>query len=136
MSDHSIANLAASVRQRLLNLSRTKKEPFDRILSRYAVERLLYRLSRSSYRDRFFLKGAMLFSLWFEEMHRPTRDVDLLGHGDDDEPALERIFGELCDLNVEPDGLVFHDDSVQAERIREAAAYTGIRVTLLAPSGI
>jgi len=132
MSDHSITNLPASVRQRLLNLSRTKKEPFDRILSRYAVERLLYRLSRSSYRDRFFLKGAMLFSLWFEDMHRPTRDVDLLGHGDDDEPALERIFGELCDLEVEPDGLVFHGDSVQAERISEAAAYSGIRVTLRA----
>lgn len=131
MSDHSITNLPASVRQRLLNVSRINKEPFDRILSRYAVERLLYRLSRSTYRDRFFLKGAMLFTLWFEEMHRPTRDVDLLGHGDDDEPALERIFAELCDLEVEPDGLVFHGDSVKAERIRESAAYTGIRVTLL-----
>lgn len=125
-------NLPASVRQRLLNLSREKKEPFDLILSRYAIERLLYRLANSKYAERFLLKGAMLFSIWTEETHRPTRDVDLLGFGENDTVELEGIFRELCSLPIEPDGLLFHAETVKAERIREEAAYAGIRVTLVA----
>jgi predicted nucleotidyltransferase component of viral defense system len=125
-------NLPASVRQRLLNLSREKKEPFDLILSRYAIERLLYRLANSRYAERFLLKGAMLFSIWTEETYRPTRDVDLLGFGENDTVELEGIFRELCSLPIEPDGLLFHAETVKAERIREEAAYAGIRVTLVA----
>jgi predicted nucleotidyltransferase component of viral defense system len=132
MSPKPITNLTASVRQRLQNISRVGKEPFDLVLSRYAVERLLYRLSQSTYADRFLLKGAMLFPLWFEEMHRPTRDVDLLGFSENDEETLERIFKRLCEITVEEDGLTFDAKSVTAERIQEDAAYTGIRVTLLA----
>ncbi len=75
-------NLAASVRQRLLNLARERRTDFQLILIQYAVERLLYRLSRSAYLDRFLLKGAMLFSLWSKEPFRATRDVDFLGQGD------------------------------------------------------
>jgi Nucleotidyl transferase AbiEii toxin, Type IV TA system len=96
MTAHPISNLKASVRQRLQNISRKSKEPFDRVLSRYAVERLLYRLSQSHDANRFLLKGAMLFPLWFEEIHRPTRDVDLLGYSENDEASLERIFKKLC----------------------------------------
>ncbi len=132
MSPKPITNLTASVRQRLQNISRAGKEPFDLVLSRYAVERLLYRLSQSTYADRFLLKGAMLFPLWFEEMHRPTRDVDLLGFSENDEETLERIFKRLCEITVEKDVLTFDAKSVTAERIQEDAAYTGIRVTLLA----
>jgi predicted nucleotidyltransferase component of viral defense system len=132
MSPKPITNLTASVRQRLQNISRAGKEPLDLVLSRYAVERLLYRLSQSTYADRFLLKGAMLFPLWFEEMHRPTRDVDLLGFSENDEETLERIFKRLCEITVEEDGLTFDAKSVTAERIQEDAAYTGIRVTLLA----
>lgn len=132
MSPKPITNLTASVRQRLQNVSRAGKEPFDSVLSRYAVERLLYPLSQSTYADRFLLKGAMLFPLWFEEMHRPTRDVDLLGFSENDEETLERIFKRLCEITVEKDGLTFDAKSVTAERIQEDAAYTGIRVTLLA----
>ncbi len=132
MSRKPITNLMASVRQRLQNISRTKKEPFDLVLSRYAVERFLYRLSQSTYADRFLLKGAMLFPIWFEEMHRPTRDVDLLGFSENDEETLERIFKRLCNISVEEDGLIFDAKTVKAERIQEDAAYTGIRVTLVA----
>jgi predicted nucleotidyltransferase component of viral defense system len=132
MSRKPISNLTASVRQRLQNISRSRKEPFDLVLSRYAVERLLYRLSLSTYADRFLLKGAMLFPIWFEEMHRPTRDVDLLGFSENDEETLERIFKRLCAMDVEEDGLIFDAKTVKAERIQEDAAYTGIRVTLVA----
>ncbi len=132
MTPKPIGNLKASVRQRLQNISRTSKVPFDLVLSRYAVERLLYRLSQSHNADRFLLKGAMLFPIWFEEIHRPTRDVDLLGFSDNDEATLEQIFKKLCRISVEEDALIFDPETVKAERIQEDAAYTGIRVTLIA----
>jgi len=81
MTSEPKRNLPASVRQRLLNLSKERKEPFDLVLVHYAIERLLYRLSRSRHAERFLLKGAMLFAVWSKGTHRPTRDVDFLGFG-------------------------------------------------------
>ena len=80
-------NLPASVRQRLLILSERRKEPFDLVLVRYGIERLLYRLSRSSHAGHFVLKGAILFAVWSDAMHRPTRDLDLLGFGPSDQDS-------------------------------------------------
>ena len=130
MSASEKKNLAASVRQRLLALSQKRREPFDLILTRYGIERLLYRLSRSAYADRFLLKGAMLFRVWRDPSHRPTRDLDLLGFGPAEIHDLESIFRELCSLPVDPDGLVFLSATVKAEVIREEAVYGGIRVTV------
>jgi predicted nucleotidyltransferase component of viral defense system len=124
-------NIAASVRQRLLNLSRKKKEDFQLILTRYAIERLLYRLAESEYATRFVLKGAMLFALWTGEMHRPTRDLDLLGFGDCSEETLVGVFRSLCSVAVADDGLVFSQESVNIEPIREDQEYGGQRVTLI-----
>lgn len=126
-----IGNTAASVRDRLLKLARQRGEEFQLILTRYGLERLLYRLSQSEYRNRFILKGAMLFTLWDDQMHRPTRDVDFLGLGDSGEATLREIFRNLCDLPVEDDGLVFLADSVRVESIRDATEYGGTRVVLL-----
>jgi predicted nucleotidyltransferase component of viral defense system len=125
-------NLPASVRQRLLNLSGATGVAFDLLLIRYAIERLLYRLTQSKHADRFLLKGAMLFAIWSPEAHRPTRDVDLLGFGSDDVEGIKRVFLELCAIQVLDDGLRFDSDSIRAEPIREDARYGGIRVTLLA----
>ena len=107
-------NLPASVRQRLLTLSQRRKEPFDLVLVRYGIERLLYRLSRSPHAEKFLLKGAMLFAIWSDGTHRPTRDVDLLGSGPHDDETLKTIFTELCRLETEPDGLTFLPESVAA----------------------
>src|SRR5476651_1735329 len=81
VKDRKPKNPTASVRQRLLNLSRKSGEPFQTMLTRYALERLLFRLSQSAHKEQFTLKGAMLFVLWTGQMHRPTRDLDLLGAG-------------------------------------------------------
>ena len=135
MSAAGKSNLAASVRQRLLTLGQRRGEPFDLILMHYGIERLLYRLSRSDYADQFLLKGAMLFRVWKDFSHRPTRDLDLLGFSPPETKALESIFRELCLLQVEPDGLLFLPDTVTAELIREHAVYGGIRVTLEARLG-
>jgi predicted nucleotidyltransferase component of viral defense system len=130
MKPRQIRNVAASVRQRLLTLSRQRIEPFDLTLVRYGSERLLYRLSQSHYVDRFLLKGAMLFTVWTEETHRPTRDIDLLGFCANDTDELAQIFREVSQTDVEPDGLVFRPETVNAESIREEAAYAGIRITM------
>ena len=130
MSASEKRNLAASVRQRLLVLGQKRGEPFDLILTRYGIERLLYRLSKSAYADRFLLKGAMLFRVWNDSSHRPTRDVDFLGYGPAETKDLEGIFRELCSLPVDPDGLIFLPLTVNAQPIREEAVYGGIRVTL------
>ena len=124
-------NTAASVRARLLNMARTDKRDFTLVLIRYALERLLYRLSISEHADHFLLKGALLFDLWFDVPFRPTRDMDLLGFGVAEEPHLIAAFSDLCTLAVD-DGIRFDAQSIRAAEIRKEANYAGIRVTLLA----
>jgi hypothetical protein len=123
------------VRQRLLNFSRQSGEEFQRLLTRYAAERLLDRLSRSEHAGRFVLKGALLFMLWTGELHRPTRDLDLLGFGESSPEGLAEVFRSLCALEVADDGLVFSADSVAVEPIREEQEYGGQRVKLEARLG-
>jgi hypothetical protein len=100
------------------------------LLTRYALERLLYRLSISSEKDHFLLKRALLFDLWCDVPLRPTRDIDLLGFGLAEIPHLCGVFEELCNLEVN-DGVIFDQNSIQAEEIRKEANYSGIRVTLV-----
>ena len=95
MSRREPKDLGASTRQRLLNLARERGEDFQLVLIHYAVERFLYRLSRSPLADRFVLNGAMLFSTWDEVPRRPTRDLDLLGFGDDAVPAVETAVAQI-----------------------------------------
>ena len=124
---------AASIKQRLLN-GRPASEDFNTTLTRYGGARLLYRLSVSPHRERFVLKGAVLFSLWSGTPHRATRDVDLLGFGDPAIGAIEAIFRELCDVEAD-DGLAFSRDSVKGEEIRGGQEYDGVRLRLEARLG-
>lgn len=123
-------NVAASVRAKLLNKARAEKRDFTLVLTRYALERLLYRLSISTHADHFLLKGALLFDLWFDVPLRPTHDMDLLGFGLAEAPYLIEAFTELCALDVD-DGIRFDAQSIRAEEIRKEANYAGIRLTLL-----
>lgn len=124
-------NVAASVRSRLLNKARAEKLDFNLLLTRYALERMLYRLSISKQRDQFLLKGALLFDLWFDIPHRPTHDADFLGFGSAEIPHIESLFREVCQIEAD-DGIVFQAESVKADEIRKEANYAGVRVTLLA----
>lgn len=132
MSPDGPTNLPASVRQRLLNRSRERGEDFNYLLTRYANERLLYRIASSRYRDQFVLKGAALFEVWSDDSYRATRDIDLLGFGDATTDRLEQIFRELCAVEVEPDGLTMLAGSVRAEEIAGLEAYGGVRMRLIA----
>ena len=128
-------NLAASVRERLANLARAQKEDFQELLSRYVRERFLYRLSISQHRDNFILKGALLFSYWTGVPHRPTRDLDLLGHGASDIGLMEKVLLDLCEIEAQPDGLIFQPGSVHGERIKDNEEYEGVRLRLIALLG-
>jgi Nucleotidyl transferase AbiEii toxin, Type IV TA system len=108
-------------------LARRQGEDFQLVLTRYVVERLLSRLSRSPYRDQFIIKGAMLFRVWTDQIHRPTRDLDLLSRAESSLEALTQIFRAICGLEVEDDGLTV-DPTVTAERIKEDQEYEGVRV--------
>ena len=125
-------NIAASIRQRLLDESKRRGVDFGLILSRFAVERILSRLSRSRHAERFVLKGAMLFAVWSGNTHRPTRDIDLLGFGSHDIPDIESVFREILVLPVEADGLEFDVSSLTVEKIRAVDAYGGLEVKFLA----
>ncbi len=125
-------DVAASVRDRLYNLGQREKRDFNLILTAFATERFLYRLTRSEYADRFVLKGARLFALWAGEPHRPTRDLDLLGFGDASPEALRRAFKTICRTQVEPDGLTFAETAMTIEEIRLDQEYGGQRAKLTA----
>lgn len=122
-------NTAESVRARLLNLSRSSSEPLAALMEQYMTGRFLYRLSKSSYKDQFILKGAQVFRLWSEMPHRSTRDLDLLGFGDSSEETISGIFREITECEIEPeDGLEWTD--IKVGPIRDDLDYGGVRAVL------
>jgi predicted nucleotidyltransferase component of viral defense system len=125
-------DIGASVRARLLRLARERGEDFQRLLARYANERLLYRLTKSPHGSRFVLKGAVLFTVWTGEPHRATRDIDLLGFGDSSEAHVRAIFTDVLALDAEDDGVKFQTDSLAIGPIREEQEYGGLRVVVIA----
>lgn len=127
-------NLSASILARLLTLARERGDDYSLLLNRFGLERLLCRLSLSPHGDRFLLKGALLFALWYDAPHRPTRDADLLGFGSDDAGRLIATFRELASMEL-GDGIVFDPQSVRADVIREDNPYGGTRINLVARIG-
>ena len=123
-----LRNIGASVRAKLLQRARAEKTDFQILLTRYALERLLYRLSVSDQRERFVLKGAMLFAIWQDDPFRPTRDLDLLGQGDPDPAIVAASIRSICTVEVPDDGVVFDFATVEAASIRDEDEYPGVRV--------
>ena len=122
-----VKDIAASVRARLLSLSKTSGQSFDLVLTRFALERLLFRLSQSVHADRFVLKGAMLMMVWLDDPHRGTRDLDLLGFGDPDPDAMLAVFRGILAHDA-GDGVHFDGDALRIGRIREEVEYGGLRL--------
>jgi predicted nucleotidyltransferase component of viral defense system len=122
-----LKNFGASVRARLLNLAKERNEPFDLLLTQYALERLLYRLSISKYKERFVLKGAMLLRHWLDDRHRPTRDLDLLGFGESDPQLTLGFFREICEIHGD-DGVTFDTGTLEVDTVRDDSGYSGLRL--------
>jgi predicted nucleotidyltransferase component of viral defense system len=121
-------NISTSVHSRLLNQARATGRPLNDYLQYYAIERFLYRLSQSRYRDDFILKGALAFLIWGGPIHRSTRDIDLLGSMSNEVENLVRIAQEICALAVEDDGMTFPPENIQGILIKEDADYEGVRL--------
>ena len=124
----SIKNIAASVHQRLLNKAKESSRPFNELLQHFAIERFIYRLSKSPHADRFILKGALMFSAWCGPVSRPTMDIDLLGKIDNRLEVIIAAIKDACLMDVEADGISFNAETVEAVRITEDAEYEGVRV--------
>ena len=129
-----IRNIGASVRARLLTISKDSGQDYQFVLTRFANERLLYRLAGSAHAERFVLKGAVLLMTWFDEPFRGTRDIDLLGQGDPDPDVVLGVFKDIFS-NEAPDGVRFDADGAQIGRIREDTEHGGLRIKTIADVG-
>ena len=132
MTKRQTTNLAASVRQRLLNQAKASSRPFQELLQYYAMERFLFRLSKSDQRERFILKGALMFNVWGAPSTRSTRDIDLLGRMNGEIEPVVSAIRNICRQDVEPDGLRIDHESIAGQAIKEDSDYSGVRVTFLA----
>lgn len=128
MTRRTPKNIAASVRQRLLIKARETGRPFSELLQYFAMERFLYRLSKSRFADHFVLKGALMLTVWEAPLTRPTMDIDLLGRIENNIENITKATREICQQDVDPDGLVFDMGNINAERIAEDADDEGIRI--------
>jgi hypothetical protein len=128
MTKRQYKNIGASIRQRLLTKARETNRPFSELLQYFAMERFLYRLSKSPYAEHFILKGALMLTVWEAPLTRPTMDIDFLGRIENSVETLVKVTREICQREVEPDGVVFDVTDIHAERIAEDADYEGIRI--------
>jgi hypothetical protein len=124
-------NIPASVRARLQNIAKETGRPFSEVLQYYAMERFLYRFSRSEYADQFVLKGALMFTVWQVPERRTTLDMDFLARFNNQIESLENLVRDVCRVSVDPDGLVFDPARVKGKKIKENADYEGVRVKFL-----
>ncbi|WP_115711001.1 nucleotidyl transferase AbiEii/AbiGii toxin family protein [Legionella sainthelensi] len=122
-------NIGESIRSRLKNIAVKEGSDFNGVLTRYGLERLLYRIGESEYSKQFLLKGALLFNLWYDMPHRPTKDIDLLGFGDNDLAYIKQTFSKICSISAD-DGISFLSESVTVDTIKKDGGYTGARVEL------
>ena len=131
MTRKQITNVPASVRQRLLNRSRKDKRPYNELLQYYAMERFLYRLSQSDYKDSFILKGALALQVRKIEKFRPTMDIDISQKRNDETSEILKQIKDILSTKVEEDGLVFDLQSIRFEDIKRDAPYKGMRVLFI-----
>lgn len=127
MSNKDSRDLSQSIRNKLLHRSKQKQVDFNNEVTRYALDRFLYRLSQSEYKNKFILKGATLFKVWNGELHRPTKDLDLLGFGESDISEIEKQIKAVCEIQCE-DGIDLYPQSVRGQTIKEDQEYEGIRI--------
>ncbi len=129
MTKKIIKDMSASVHARLLKQAKEDKRPFNELLQYFAMDRLLYRWSKSTHSKSFILKGALMLRVWKASEFRPTKDIDMLARASNDEASIIKIIKDVISVEVESDGLVFHPDTVTATKITEDADYEGLRVT-------
>jgi hypothetical protein len=126
-----IKNIEASIRAQLQNKAKETNRPFSEVLQYYAMERFLYRFSRSEYADKFILKGSLMFTAWQIPERRTILDIDLLGYYSNEVKIIEGIMADICSLEVVADGLVFDSKTLHGQKIKEDMDYEGVRLKFL-----
>lgn len=132
MNNIIIQNIGTSIRQRLLNLARKTNRPFDEILQYFIIERFLYRLSLSQFKDKFILKGALMFHAWNLVDSRATRDIDFLGVTANQESHIKKIINEICQIDCLEDGIKYIWEDIQCKKTQKNNEYSGIRANFFA----
>jgi len=127
-----VKNIAASILARLKNQAEITGRPFAEILQYYAMERFLYRLSKTAYAEKFILKGGLLFYVWNLPLRRPTRDIDFRGYVSNDGESLLKVINAVMEESAPEDGIIFDPRSVSLEETQIDADYQGIRVKVTA----
>ncbi|MDN3507401.1 MAG: nucleotidyl transferase AbiEii/AbiGii toxin family protein [Simkaniaceae bacterium] len=132
----SLKNVAASVKDRLLNRSRNSDLSLLELMKYYAMERFLYRLSISQYNDQFVLKGALLFTVWEIADSRTTLDIDASAKAENSLENITMIAEELCKIAPEiDDGIVFLSETLRVQVMQLKREYTGFRLNFTAKIG-
>ena len=126
-----IKNIEASVRSLLQNKAKETNRPFAEVLQYYGIERFLYRFSRSEYVNKFILKGALMFTVWYIPERRITLDIDFLARYENQVKSIENVIKDICNVVVDPDGLVFQSSTIKGQKIKEDADYEGVRIKFL-----
>lgn len=130
-----LINLAESIRQRLRNLAKSTGRPAGDLLQYYAMERFLYRLSKSPYADRFILKGALMLNIFGGQLSRATKDIDFLGRTENNLENISSAIKECLLLDVPKDGFEFEVASLKIRPIQLGSPEIGAAVTFDAKIG-
>ncbi|NGX56920.1 MAG: hypothetical protein K1060chlam5_01173 [Candidatus Anoxychlamydiales bacterium] len=125
-------NLGASILQRLKNLSKKRHRPFDEILRYYAIERFLYRLSKSSYSEKFFLKGGLMLKVWDAMEHRATMDIDLLARTSNQINNLMHIIIKVAEITCVEDAIIYNTQKMILKHRQTTGDYNGISASFSA----
>jgi len=132
-------NVGLSIKMRLWNIAAENKrdkndnQMYQLLAIRYIQERLLYRLSRSRFCDRFCLKGGALLYAYEQFNARPTMDIDFLGNNiNRDVEEIKSVFGEIVSIDLPEDGITFDAGKITAEEITVNKEYHGVRLTIIA----
>ena len=124
-----------SVHDRLKNLRRTTGKNLQELMVLYSMERFLYRLSVSDYKDKFVLKGGALLYSMLENKARMTRDMDFLAnHISNSHESVAAFVQDIAAISLD-DAVTFDVDSLDVSDIAEDAEYHGVRCSLLAHIG-
>ena len=126
---------SASVHQRLLNKARSSERTFNELLQYFAMERFLYRLSKSKHADQFVLKGALLLRVWGLQETRTTKHIDFLGRMSNEKNNVVAQIKDVLKVKIDPDGLIFDTDSLHTEQISKVTEYEGIRIKFVSLLG-
>lgn len=132
-------NIGLSIKMRLWKIAAENKRDkndnqiYQLLAIRYIQERLLYRLSRSRFCERFCLKGGALLYAYEQFNARPTMDIDFLGNNiNRDVDDIKAVFGEIVSTDLPEDGITFDAAKITAEEITVNKEYHGVRLTIIA----